>query len=156
MIEVTIPGRGIIQLEHLVCDVNGTLAVDGKLMEGVATAINHMCDRLTVHLVTANTHGGQTLIDHQLSLQAHILTPGDEARQKTEYVQQLGAQNVVAIGQGANDAGMLAAAAIGICVLSREGSAVSAINSADLVTADILTAFELIEKPVRLVATLRS
>lgn len=156
MIEVTIPGRGIIQLEHLVCDVNGTLAVDGKLIEGVAAAVNRLRDRLAVHLITANTHASQEFIDHQLSLKAHILTPGDEARQKVEYIQHLGAQNVIAIGQGANDAGMLAAAAIGICVLSREGSAVAAINSADLVTADILIAFELIEKPVRLVATLRT
>lgn len=156
MIEIDIPGRGILQLEHLVCDVNGTLAVDGKLIEGVAATINRLRDRLTVHLVTANTHGSQNLIDQQLSLQAHILTSGDEARQKTEYIQHLGAEHVIAIGQGANDAGMLAAAAIGICVFSREGSALAAVHSADLVTADILTAFELIEKPVRLIATLRT
>jgi len=34
MIELNIPGRGLIQLQHLVCDVNGTLAVDGLLAAG--------------------------------------------------------------------------------------------------------------------------
>jgi soluble P-type ATPase len=59
MIELEIPGRGTIQLEHLVCDVNGTLAEAGRLLEGVAKAIARLSDRLTVHLVTANTHGKQ-------------------------------------------------------------------------------------------------
>ncbi|MFH1908337.1 MAG: hypothetical protein ABIL11_13305 [Chloroflexota bacterium] len=33
MIELNIPGRGNLQLAHLVSDVNGTLAVDGELLE---------------------------------------------------------------------------------------------------------------------------
>ena len=62
---------------------------------------------------------------------------------------------MVAIGQGANDARMLAAAAIGVCVLSPEGAAVETLMAARLVVHDIHAAFELIEKPLRLVATLR-
>ena len=59
------------------------------------------------------------------------------------------------MGQGANDAGMLSAAAIGIATLSPEGLAVETLQAADLVVGDILAAFELLEKPMRLVATLR-
>lgn len=33
MIELNIPGRGNLQLHHLVTDVNGTLAVDGELLD---------------------------------------------------------------------------------------------------------------------------
>ena len=76
MIELTIPGRGTVQLEHLVCDVNGTLAVDGKLIEGVAQALRGLRDRLTLHLVTADTHGKQAIIDQQLDLTAVRLSPG--------------------------------------------------------------------------------
>ena len=39
MVELEIPGRGTLQIEHLVCDVNGTLAVDGELLPGVVEAI---------------------------------------------------------------------------------------------------------------------
>jgi P-type E1-E2 ATPase len=155
MIELEIPGRGTIQLEHLVCDVNGTLAVDGRLLEGVAKAIARLSDRLTVHLVTANTHGKQALINQQLGLQAHLLTPGQEAQQKADFVNSLGAQHVVAVGQGANDAEMLSAAVIGICVLSAEGTAVPALLAADVVTRDIQSALDLLEKPLRMIATLR-
>ena len=155
MIELHIPGRGVLQLEHLVCDVNGTLAVDGQLIEGVARGIRTLRDRLQIHLLTADTHGRQALIDQQLGLTAVRIRPGDEAGQKAEYIRKLNPAQVVAIGQGANDAAMLKEASLGICVLSVEGVAVEALLSADLVTPTIQAAFELLEKPLRIVATLR-
>lgn len=155
MIELNIPGRGRLQLEHLVCDVNGTLAVDGQLIEGLARALRNLRDRLELHLITADTHGRQATIDQQLGLRAVRLHPGDEAGQKAEYVRHLGAAGVVALGQGANDAGMLKEAVLGICVLSKEATAVEALVAADLLAPDIFTALELLEKPLRIVTTLR-
>ena len=155
MIELSIPGRGIIQLEHLVSDVNGTLAIDGQLADGLGRILSSLRDRLEIHLLTADTHGRQDMIDNQLNLQAIRIQPGRESQQKANYVQQLGAENVVAIGQGANDADMLKSAAIGVCLLSVEGTAVETLLSADLVVPDIYTALALLEKPLRLVASLR-
>jgi P-type E1-E2 ATPase len=155
MIELNIPGRGTLQLKHLVCDVNGTLAVDGQLHEGLPRFINSLQDRLTIHLLTADTHGRQTVIDQQLGLQAERVKPGQEAEQKAEFVRQLGAGKVVAIGQGANDAAMLEAAAIGIGILSSEGIAQEAFLAADILVPDIFNALQLLEKPIRIVATLR-
>ncbi|MHB0923470.1 MAG: HAD family hydrolase [Bellilinea sp.] len=155
MIELSVPGRGTIALNHLVCDVNGTIAFDGNLMDGVARSMRILRDRLEVHLVTADTHGSQSQIDFQLGLKAQILQRGDEARQKAVFVESLGADHVVAIGQGANDSQMLRAAALGICVLSREGTSAEALQAADIFVPDILSALELLEKPLRLIATLR-
>jgi soluble P-type ATPase len=36
VIEIEIPGRGTYRLRHPVLDVNGTIAVEGELVEGVA------------------------------------------------------------------------------------------------------------------------
>ena len=155
MIELNIPGRGLVHLQHLVCDVNGTLAEDGKLPEGVKQRLSALRDRLTLHLLTADTHGKQDTIDQQLNLKAVRIQPGNEGEQKAKYVQQLGAETVVAVGQGANDAGMLQAAVLGICVLSTEGTAVGTLMNADLVVANIIDALDLLEKPLRIVATLR-
>lgn len=153
---MSIPGSGIIRLEHLVCDINGTLAVDGKLIEGVNRLIGRLRDRLEIHLLTADTYGSQSIIDKQLNLEAKRLQSGsDENHQKAAYVTQLGAEHVIAIGQGVNDAGMLRAARIGVCVLSPEGTAVETLLAANLVAPNILTALEQLEKPLRLVATLR-
>lgn len=155
VIELNIPGRGDLTLEHLVMDVNGTLAVDGQLMEGVAKRIGNLKDRLQIHLLTADTHGRQAVIDHLLNLKAVRIHAGDEAEQKAEYVRNLGAENVIAIGQGANDALMLRAALLGICVMSVEGIAIETLNAADLLMPDILSALDLFEKPLRLIASLR-
>ncbi len=155
MIELRIPGRGILQLRHLVCDVNGTLAVDGELLPGVRQNLIRLGDRLTLHLLTADTHGRQAHIDAQLGVQAVRVHPGGEAEQKAEYVRQLGGEAVIAIGQGANDEGMLREAAIGICVLSSEGTAVASLLAADLVVPDIHTALDLLLHPARLIASLR-
>lgn len=155
MIEIDIPGRAVLRLEHLVSDVNGTLAIDGVLIDGVARRIAAVQDRMKVHLLTADTLGRQAAIDQQLNMKATRLTAGGEQEQKRRFVQGLGAESVVAIGQGANDAGMLKAAGLGICVMSAEGAATETLTAADLVVQDILTAFDLLDKPLRITASLR-
>jgi P-type E1-E2 ATPase len=155
VIELSIPGHGEIRLKHLVTDVNGTLAVDGMLLEGLAKRISALRDRLSVHLLTADTHGRQALIDEQLGLHGTRLAPGNEQEQKRSFVTKLGADSVVAIGQGANDALMLKEAGIGICVLSREGSAAETLLAADIIAPDVFSALDLLDKPVRIVASLR-
>lgn len=155
MIELNVPGKGVITLEHLVSDVNGTLALDGQLIDGVARGLGALRDRLAVHLLTADTFGRQAEIDRQLGLQAVRIPPGGEAEAKADYVRRLGVGSVVSIGQGANDAAMLREAGLGICVLSPEGLAVEALTSADIVAPNILEALSLLEHPLRLVASLR-
>lgn len=155
MIEMNIPGQGIFQFEYLVCDVNGTLAIDGVLLPGISTVINRIQDRLKVFLITANTHANQRSIDFELGIEAKIIQKGDESQQKRKFIFQLGPEKVIAIGQGANDAGMLKEAAIGICVLSEEGTSIDALMSSDVIVKDGLTALKLVQNPMRLVATLR-
>lgn len=156
MIELTIPGRGELRIQHVVTDVNGTLAVDGQLPDGLARRISALRDRVALHMITADTHGRQAGIDQLLGLSAERLQPGNEAAQKADFVRGLGAATVVAIGQGANDAAMLREAALGICVMSREGAAVETLLAADIVVPDIFSALELLERPLRILATLRT
>jgi len=155
MIKFNIPGSGDYELEHLVMDVNGTLAVDGQLEDGVAAKVASLRNHLTIHLLTADTHGKQVIIDRQLDLTAVRIAPGGESTQKAEYVRKLGSEKVAAIGQGANDVKMLEAAKLGICVMSIEGVAKDALLAADLIAPDTLSALELLEKPLRIVASLR-
>jgi P-type E1-E2 ATPase len=155
MIQFNVPGLGDYQIEHLVMDVNGTLAVDGQLIEGVAEKLASLQGLVKIHLLTADTHGKQVLIDQQLGLTAVRIRPGGEAGQKAEYVRKLGSEMVAAIGQGANDAEMLKAAKLGICVLSIEGVARDTLLACDLLAPTILSALELLEKPARISASLR-
>ena len=90
-----------------------------------------------------------------MNLKSVILSPGQEANQKADYVRNLGSENVAAIGQGANDAVMLKEAKLGICVISPEGTAVEALLASDIVVPDILRGFEILERPKRIIADLR-
>jgi P-type E1-E2 ATPase len=155
MIELTIPGRGPLRIEHLVTDVNGTLSLDGILIDGLSKRIASLRDRLEIHVLTADTFGRQDAIDEQLKLKAIRVQPGNEAGTKADFVCELGAERVVAIGQGTNDAEMLKAAALGICVMSKEGVAVETLISADMVVPDIFSALDLLDKPLRIIASLR-
>jgi soluble P-type ATPase len=156
MIELEIPGRGNYKIKHLVCDVNGTLAVDGVLLPNVVIKLQRLRDRLEIFMVTANTFGKQSLIDTQVGVSAKIIQKGDEAEQKKAFVQELGSDSVIAIGQGANDALMLKTAGIGIAILSPEGLSAETFRYADLLVPDIESALSLLENPLRLVATLRT
>jgi len=155
MLELDIPGRGVLQLHHLVSDVNGTLAVDGELRPGVAEGLHSLGAHLEIHLLTADTFGRQAEIDQALGVTAVRIPPGKESEAKAAYVKQLGAHRVVALGQGANDAGMLQAAALGICVLSVEGTAAEAVRVCDVLAPDVAAALGLLHNPRRLMATLR-
>jgi len=62
---------------------------------------------------------------------------------------------VVATGNGANDAGMLQAAALGMAVLGPEGLAREALQEADVVMTSVHDGLDLLPHPRRLVATLR-
>jgi P-type E1-E2 ATPase len=155
MIEMFVPGRGEIKLGHAVFDVNGTLAVDGELLEGVAERLERLGENMQIHMLTADTHGKQAAIDAVLGHVALRVQPGNEAQQKADFVNRLGADNVVAIGNGGNDAGMLKTAAVGIAVIGTEGLNVVALQGANVVCTSILDALDLLLKPTRLVATLR-
>ncbi len=155
MIELNIPGREPLQLTHLVCDVNGTLAVDGVLHDGLPHIFNNLSRVVEIHLLTADTHGKQDRIDQQLGVIATRIKSCNEAEAKAAYLEKLGPQNVVAIGQGANDSAMLKKAILGVGILSNEGIAVQTLIAADIIVPDIYTALGLLENPLRIVATLR-
>jgi P-type E1-E2 ATPase len=155
VIRLEVPGWGTCQLRHLVLDLNGTVALDGEPIAGVDGQVALLSADLVIHLVTADTHDRAEETSHWLGCQLARIEAGREASQKRGLVERLGAEQVAAIGNGANDGQMLSAAALGIAVLGREGLAVDALQAADLVVGGIEDALDLLLHPRRLVATLR-
>ncbi len=155
MIEIEVPGFTCYRLQHIVLDVNGTIAKDGQLIEGVKELFVELGSKLDIHLVTADTHGGQEVIDETLGLRAVRIESQDQIRAKLDYIQRLGVDKVVAVGNGANDSAMLEHAALGIIIIGPEGAAVESLFKAKVVVPDIRAALELLLYPKRLMATLR-
>jgi soluble P-type ATPase len=156
MLEIDIPGYRALRLHHLVLDYNGTLACDGALLGGVRERLMILVGMLHIHIVTADTFGKAR--EQLVGVPCHlsILPEEDQARHKLEYVQWLGPEMTVCVGNGRNDRLMLQEAELGIAVVQREGAAVPTVLAADVLAPDILAALDLLTHPRRLVATLRS
>ncbi|WP_322028626.1 hypothetical protein [Paraburkholderia sp. J76] len=156
MIVIDIPGFRTLTLEHLVLDFNGTLAVDGRLLDGVESRLAALANELDLHVVTGNTYGDAREHLRDCPVEVVCLSATGQALAKSDYVQRLGPERVAAIGNGRNDALMLEQAALGIAVLGTEGLAVDALNAADVVVRHAVDGLGLLLRPKRLVATLRS
>ncbi|HET7097360.1 MAG TPA: ATPase P [Casimicrobiaceae bacterium] len=155
MLEVAVPGGWALRLRYLVADFNGTLAVDGVLIPGVAETLRTLAPTLEIHVVTADTFGRAQEAMAGLPCATTILPPGDQDSAKRRYVERLGAGECVCIGNGRNDRAMLAAAGLGIAVIQREGAAVETLLAAKVAVPDIGAALGLLLNPARLTATLR-
>ncbi|MDR2456266.1 MAG: ATPase P [Deltaproteobacteria bacterium] len=156
MIAVDIPGGAALRLERLVLDYNGTLALDGLMLNQAKTLLLDLSMLLRVHVVTADTFGlaEKELSDLPLSLK--ILPPGGQAKAKLDFITCLGPEKCAAVGNGLNDALMVAAAALGLAVLGPEGAAKKTLEAADVVCPSIESALGLLLSPKRLIATLRT
>ena len=156
MLELRIPGHKPFNLLYLVLDYNGTIACDGRIIQGVRERLELLAQSLEVHILTADTFGN---VREQLSgvpSRLTVIPSDDQAEAKLDFVEQLGREHSVCIGNGRNDRLMLKVAALGIAVIQVEGAAVAAILEADIVTFSILDALDLLLHPLRLTATLRS
>lgn len=156
MIEVDIPGYKMLQLKYLVLDFNGTLACDGNTLSGVKENLTALSDSMEIHVLTADTFGKVTSEMKGISCKVSILPLENQDIGKQEYVNNLGAECTVCIGNGRNDRLMLMDAALGIGVILEEGAAVETVTAADIVCTSIVSALELLQNPLRLTATLRS
>ncbi len=155
MIDVTVPGFGALHLRFAVLDFNGTLACDGALMEGVPDRLRALARQLELHVVTADTFGTARQTLGELPVTVTVLGPERQADAKAEYVRRLGADAVVAVGNGRNDRLMLREAALSIAVLGAEGAAAETLAAAQLVCPQIAAALDLLLFPQRLSASLR-
>lgn len=155
MLDIDIPGRGSLHVDHLVLDVNGTLTFDGEVVAGVVEALAALRGVVRPVAITADTRGTALDLAAELGIEVRIVERGAEAAQKLAFVRELGAAGVAAIGNGANDAAMLREAAVGICVVAGEGACAEALHAADVVVPDIVCALGLLARPERLIATMR-
>ena len=150
MIEIRVPGFGDLSLSHLVCDYNGTLALDGALLPGVADVLRDLAADMQIHVVTADTFGQASSQLSGLPLRLTIIPSASPVDVKLAYVSRLGADGVVAVGNGRNDVEMLKAARVGIALMQGEGGAAAALVAADIVARSILDALGLLCAPAAL------
>lgn len=156
MLLYEIPGKENIEIENIVFDYNGTIAVDGKLIHGVEEAINTLSKSLNVFIVTADTYG--TVEDECKGINAKILTfPKENAGEsKRDIVKKLGPLKTITIGNGFNDVPMFKEAILSIGIMEGEGMSGSLIIEADIVVGNIIDGINIVGNKNMVKATLRN
>ena len=148
-----VPGRGRLEIAHLVLDANGTLTDRGAPVEGVSSRLEALSSALDVRILSADTYGTLVSVADAVGVRAERVSSGAD---KERVVAELGPDRCAAIGNGANDEAMLARAVLGIAVVGPEGAAGPAVRAADVVCTSILDALDLLLDGRTLVATLRT
>jgi len=146
------PGAKTLHLRHAVFDFNGTLALDGALLPGVASRLRALAKRLPLTVLTADTYGTAAKTLGRLPVTVHTVRTG---RQKARFIARRRSEGAAAIGNGTNDALMFRAAALSVAILGPEGLSAAALQSATLVVPSATAALDLLLRPRRVSATLR-
>ena len=153
--KIEIPNYGEFKIENLAFDFNGTLATGGEVPEKVIKKLNSLTTNFKVYILTADTFGTVREMVNELDIEVAIIEKGDGTNFKRDYIQKIGNNETIAIGNGNNDRLMLEEAAIGIALIGNEGAAIKTILNSDLVLNNIFDVFQLLEEPERLIASLR-
>jgi P-type E1-E2 ATPase len=155
MIFVSIPGFEDLKLENILFDFNGTLAVDGVLIDGVKERLNVLSNKLKIFVVTGDTFGTAREQLDGLNCELIVAEQFNQSDFKLQVLKKIGCKKTVAVGNGNNDVKILKEAVLGIAVLESEGVSTKAVLSADVLVKNIHNAFDLILNTTRLKATLR-
>ncbi len=154
MILIERPELNPLEVEFILIDFEGTLAVDRRVHPKAKDKIDLLSKRAKMYVLTKEK---RELIEERLrKVKAEIiyLAETDSSQRKLDLLRQLGPARCVAIGNGADDAATIQEAGIGICVIGKEGASGEAMKNADLVFTDILDALDFLLKPLRQKATL--
>jgi len=152
---IEIPHYKTLDLKHLVLDYNGTLAKDGILIKETVTLLHTLSQEYTLHVITSDTFGTVQAQLQDLDVTVKILRSDYHTEEKSAYIQTLGAEHCIAIGNGSNDMLMLEHATLGIALVGDEGCSTRTLKSSDVVCKNISDALALVASPKRMIATLR-
>ena len=155
MLTVQIPGREERNLSHLILDYNGTIALDGSLIEAIRPRLEQLATQMEIHVITADTHGTAAAACEGLPLKVLSFPTVQVGEIKAQEVRKL-AGGVACIGNGFNDIAMSKVCDLSVCVIGREGCCGALISHCDVVVTSIEDALDLFIHTDRLRATLRT
>lgn len=151
---IVVPGWDSLNLENLVLDLNGTITESGDFIPGVVEYLEALKTQgFRVYVLSGDTRG--------VLQQSFQLSPGIEAvvtstaEEKRRFVESVGAETTVCVGNGNIDVEMFKVAKLSICTIQAEGATTKAMLHADIVVTHIKNALEILLDPDKLIATLR-
>jgi len=152
---INVPETGKYEIENIVFDYNGTIAINGDIISGILEKIVKLTESFNVTIITADTFNTVRKAFEGTDVNVHIIDNENGTIQKKLFIEEIGSNKTIVLGNGRNDELMLKEAIISVAILNDEGVSLKALNNADFLLKDINHFFEMIEEPKKLVAILR-
>ncbi|WP_404317879.1 HAD family hydrolase [Malaciobacter canalis] len=154
--KVNIPGKQEIEIENIVFDYNGTIAIDGKLIDGVKENINELSNNFNFFVITADTYGSVEQELQSVNCKIIKIEKSSQDISKEKFIKKLGSNTTLCVGNGRNDKLMLKESVLGIAILQDEGICTQTLLNSDILVKSILDVFGFLNDKNRLIATLRN
>ena len=150
-----VPGLGSIKIENVVLDLNGTLTESGDFIAGVLDDLEALrAEGLKIFVLSGDTRGSlKHIFELDSALEVVVIKT---AKEKGRFVESIGPERTVCVGNGNIDVEMFKVAQLSICTIQAEGASTQAMLHADIVVTHIRHAFEILLDPEKLIATLRA
>lgn len=149
-----IPEVGIKEINTIVLDLNGTLAIKGKVVEGVKERLDKIKELgINVILFTGDARGNAKEMCKELNIE---FKRAGTQKQKEELFLQLDIDTTAAIGNARIDNGKFKHATLSIATLQSEGIHTGILQYVDIVVPSINDALDLFIDGNALKATMRN
>ena len=148
------PNKEIINIENIILDLNGTLAVNGQVSEKAKQLVVELKQLgYKLVLISGDIRGNAKNVAEELDLDLYL---GTNSSEKAKQMQRFDKEKTAAIGNARIDIGTFENAKISIATLQSEGIHSGIINYVDLIVPSIEDALNLFIDVKSLEATLRT
>lgn len=152
---IDIPGYKILNLNTLLLDYNGTIAIDGMISDSVKERLYKLAGEFKIFVLTADTHGTAGKQCEGLPLEVCTFPTENVADYKAEILNQQGRGNCICMGNGRNDIKMFKGAALSVAIMGTEGVCGALLKESDICVTSIEDGLDLLLNPKRIIADLR-
>lgn len=150
----TLSNTETLQIDTVVLDLNGTLAVRGQVVEGVYARLDKLkAMGMRIVLLSGDQRGNAPKIAQDLGIE---FKKAGSAQEKEQAVLNLDSRHLVAIGNARIDIGMFKHATLSIATLQGEGIHLGILNHVDILVTSISDALDLLIDGDSLTATLKN
>ncbi len=154
MILIQRPGQESIEIDYILIDFEGTLALDGRVHPKAKDKINLLSKRTKIYIFAKGEKEKIEETLRRVKAELFFLKEEDSSSKKLDLLLNLGAPRAVVIGNGLDDVPLMEEAGLSMVIIGKEGTSGKLIQTADLVFTNIVDALDFLLKPLRQKATL--
>ncbi|MCZ4695317.1 hypothetical protein DWB61_10815 [Ancylomarina euxinus] len=148
-----VSGVGVIEIDTLIVDSNGTISIKGEIVPGVIEKIHQLQSHgVNVVMVSADQRG---TANHLARVSGMTYYEASNAREKEDILLSLGSKNIASIGNARTDIGLFVQSKVSIATLQAEGIHKDIIDHVDVIMPSIIDALDFFLDSDTFIATMK-